>query len=428
METAIEASYSLGFRSQDVTALEELLQMHHSVELIGMKRVGIDNFLRFFLTHKNIPQEAHHLFILVDLNTLIERELFAFWRLTFKRIADAVRDSSLDKITQARIAKIFDKGIQSGDLFLTYDGVRESLEILAKAGITPIIIFSRFDRLKDAITDEFFDNLQSLKDATGNKLSYVFTTYRELETLAPLVFKTKSVAIFSRIHYIKPAESKDMEVILASFEERYAISIEKTMREQIIFLSGGHVQYLQLLLIIYYELSKKENISLEEFKQIVEADERIMLQSEELWESLTKEEQEILKKTLHKQKFSQQERGKAKYLWDTGFITQEENSNQLFSSLFSHYLAKMAQQGHETMLWELTKKEHTLFSYLQENVEGICEREKIIEIVWPEYKDYGVSDWSVDKLVARVRNKLKKQKSEFEIITVKTRGYKLVSV
>jgi DNA-binding winged helix-turn-helix (wHTH) protein len=56
----------------------------------------------------------------------------------------------------------------------------------------------------------------------------------------------------------------------------------------------------------------------------------------------------------------------------------------------------------------------------------VCERERIIERVWPEAETFGVSDWAIDRLVARLRNKLKSQNAKEEIITVKTRGYKLI--
>ena len=72
------------------------------------------------------------------------------------------------------------------------------------------------------------------------------------------------------------------------------------------------------------------------------------------------------------------------------------------------------------------QKENILFNYLLDNKGEICEREEIIEIVWPEEEELGVSDWAIDKLIARLRNKLKLQKSNFEIQTVKTRGYKMV--
>jgi len=75
---------------------------------------------------------------------------------------------------------------------------------------------------------------------------------------------------------------------------------------------------------------------------------------------------------------------------------------------------------------ELSKKENQLIKLLEERVDDICEREEIIEKVWPEMESFGVSDWAIDRLVARLRNKLKLQKSPYEIVTIKTRGYKLI--
>ena len=56
----------------------------------------------------------------------------------------------------------------------------------------------------------------------------------------------------------------------------------------------------------------------------------------------------------------------------------------------------------------------------------MCEREDFIDAVWPEYAEAGVSDWAIDRLVARVRNKLKTQEIDYEIQTIITRVYKLV--
>ena len=99
MESHIEeASYPLTFRSKDSMTLGLHIKNRHSVVLVGMKRVGISNFLRFFLNKKGIKDEyisdnKNHLFIPVDLNDLVERELFPYWVLTLKRIEDSVVNS-----------------------------------------------------------------------------------------------------------------------------------------------------------------------------------------------------------------------------------------------------------------------------------------------------------------------------------------------
>ena len=99
MKHIIEATYPLSFRSADAKKLGKHLSHHESVVLIGMKRVGISNFLRFFLYHKDIQKtyikNGKNLFIPIDLNDLVELEIFPFWMLVLKRVVDTVESSRL---------------------------------------------------------------------------------------------------------------------------------------------------------------------------------------------------------------------------------------------------------------------------------------------------------------------------------------------
>ncbi|HZE87091.1 MAG TPA: helix-turn-helix domain-containing protein, partial [Methylomirabilota bacterium] len=139
----------------------------------------------------------------------------------------------------------------------------------------------------------------------------------------------------------------------------------------------------------------------------------------------TKEEKRVLVQIAKGQIVTNEDKAKAVYLWDTGFVINET----VFSSLLKYYLLQKDQEDDKKEeIIHLTRKEHLFFSVLEGQKGEICEREKIIETVWPEYKDFGVSDWAIDRLVARVRVKLRKQKSDSEIVTVRTRGYKLSSI
>src|SRR5579872_1254288 len=105
----IEELYPITFRKDDAQQLGTHLKNRHSVMLVGMKRVGISNFLRFFLSHKEIQNiyindGRKHLFVTIDLNDLVEKERYPFWVLTFKRIADAVEESSIDEKSKKHIA------------------------------------------------------------------------------------------------------------------------------------------------------------------------------------------------------------------------------------------------------------------------------------------------------------------------------------
>ena len=424
----IEALYPISFRRDDAAVLGQHLKNRNSIVLIGMKRVGISNFLRFFLNHKEIAKKYisdgnSQLFIPVDLNDLVEREVFPFWILTLKRILDSVEGSRLKEKTKEYIERLFLDSMQSKDTFLTIENVKKSLNRIARENISPTIFFIRFDRLKEAITLELFGNLQGLKDASDKKVSFVFTSFRGLTDLSPNVFTKSSVALFARNMYIRPAEKTDTKTIFDTYKARYKLIFPSTSEASLFEIVDGYVQYLQLALISFHE-SGKTFKNKQEILDFLFRDERIMLQSEELWESLSNIEQSVLVKIEKKQKITPEERRAASYLWNCGFV----DGNSIFSPLFSYYLKERQMAKSNASGIELSKKEHLLFTHLKNKIGIICEREEIIQAVWSEVEEFGVSDWAIDRLVARLRVKLKSQNAKFEIQTIKTRGYKMCGI
>lgn len=425
----IEKQYPLTFRKDTAGELGHHLKNRHNVVLVGMKRVGISNFLRFFLyrkdvVHTYISKTEEHIFIPVDLNDLVEREIYPFWILTFKRIVDTAAISiTLDQATKKAVETIFLDSIQSKDLFLLLDGIRKALLKIIEKNLIPTIFFVRFDRITTAATPEFFANLQGLQEATHQKLAYVFTSFRTLNDLAPGIFPKSSLSVFAQNMYIKPAAADDADVIFKTYRSLYKIAFTPSLEKSLFEIAGGYIQYLQLSLIFLHENKKTFNAKDSLFKELV-ADERIHLQSEELWESLNNDEKDVVLKISKGAKVSAGEREKGKYLWDSGFITKTE---AIFSRLFAYYLKEKEGAEKQTNGVEFSKKEHLLFSYLFSYKDQICERELIISAVWPEVEALGVSDWAIDRLVARVRNKLKLQKNKYSIQTIKTRGYRLLT-
>lgn len=427
-DKTIEALYPISFRQKDAAILGQHLKNRNNVVLIGIKRVGISNFLRFFLNHREIAEKYigdgyDHLFISVDLNDLVEREVFPFWILTLKRILDSVEKSTLRDLTKKHIERMFLDSMQSKDIFLTIENVKKSLTAITEEKVFPTLFFIRFDRLKEVVTSELFGNLQGLKDAANQKVSYVFTSSRSLTDLEPHVFTKSSISLFAQNMYIKPAEKEDTKTIFDTYKSRYNLCLSDALKDSFFEIVDGYVQYLQLALVSLHE----SDVKLKNKKEILDflsEDEEITLQSEELWESLTDVEQKALLKIEKKQKISLEERKAAAYLWDGGVVTD----NIVFSPLFDHYLKQRQIAKKIASSVDLSKKEHVLFSYLRERLGEVCEREEIIEAVWPEVEELGVSDWAIDRLVARLRVKLKSQKAKCEIQTVKTRGYKMVEV
>jgi hypothetical protein len=431
-QNIIEENYPLTFRQEDARELGKHLKSRNGVVLVGMKKVGISNFLRFFLGNKDIPgtyikDYKKHLFIPVDLNDLVECDIAPFWTLTLKRIVDSVEDSSIDEKVKKEITDLFMNSIQLQDLFFTIDNVRLALFKITGQDYLPTLFFLRFDRMKDSVTPEFFANLEGIK-STNHQVSFVFTSYKPLKRLMPLVLPKTSWTVFFKSIYIGTAKKHDVEIIFNAYKKRFDFSLSKELENYLFEVVDGYTQYLQLALIFLHD--KKETVKTkEELFEGLKKDERINFQSEELWESLDKDAQDVLRKITDSEKILPEDKKKSVYLWNTGFIKTSGVNNYIFSKLFENFVKQKGKdENTKEVNNEFSKKENILFNYLLDNKDMICEREQIIEIIWPQEEELGVSDWAIDKLVARVRNKLKLQKNNFEIQTIKTRGYKLTEV
>jgi len=427
--SVLETTYPITFQQKEAEKLGEYLRQRQSVDIVGMKRVGISNFLRFFLRHEAIiptyiSKKDAHLFIPVDLNDLVEQEIYPFWTLTLKRVLDATEQSDLSSSVKQRISELFDKSIQFQDLFLVIDNIRQALNLLVDNGVYPTIFFLRFDRLKDTFNPSLFDNFEGLREASHGNVSFVFTSYRSLGSAFPEA--RSSLSIFAQTMYFKPASKDDIKTVYDAYRHRYNLSLLPESEKSLFAVVGGYMQYLQLGLIRLDELKPTVLKTEKDTLQALLEDERIILQSEELWESLSFDEKRAFLQLLNKQKIDAESREKAKYLWDTGFVNEVSGKTQIFSPLFGEYVQHVEhEEQRKRKSAHLTRKENLLFTFLKGQLGEICEREKIIEVVWPESQEFGVSDWAIDRLIARVRVKLREQDNPYEIQTIRTRGYKL---
>ncbi|KXK27281.1 MAG: transcriptional regulatory protein YedW [candidate division WS6 bacterium OLB20] len=407
------------YRESDLARLGEHISRRQSVEVIGMKRVGIGSMLSHFLEHeelysKYIRNHARQLFVQIDLNELIERELLAFWRLTLKRIVDAGERTGSDTLIDL-LRREFRNAIQSDDLFLTVEAVRTSLRAIHQDDWLPTLFFLRFDRMDHLFTPDFQNNLAALNGVCDNELVFVLTGHRRLSHLSSETYTATDFLPFMKTQFIKPADVTSAGIVLDSLSARTGLALSPRTRSQIMQLSGGHIMYLRLLFILYTEHGGLT-------RSVYSNDERILLQSEELTRHLNRIETGILKKILEEETVSDEERSQGSYLWESGILTQ---TDMIFSPLLALHLPRLLESGSERSSKPFTRKENDLFNLLKDAMPEIVTRETVASQVWPEYRAFGVSDWTIDRLVSRVRKKLQDRNSPYIIETIRTRGFRL---
>jgi len=422
----VEAEYPASFRSGEVAELAAFIKHASSVEFVGMKRVGISNFLRYFiynpLVWKKYFGKNHTFFIPVDLNELIESEAYPFWLLTFKRVLDAVEHDGFNGAFKDAVNARFNRAIQTRDHFLTIDGLRKTLIDIVELGYLPVLFFIRFGRMKNSITPDLYLNLQGLRDATHKKLVYVFTGFRELSQMHPQVVGENTASVFYRTMYLRPLDDRNANIIAASLEKKYHLKVSSATRKNLIQLCGGHVQYLNTCYIALHE----QDVTGNPLSKLM-TDERISLISDELFSRLDDQEQKALLLVAHDKSIEAQSKKSVFYLYKSGLIQKVGKKEVIFSQFLLKYLLELERKDKENDILYLTDKEEALFRTLKKSAGEICDRDMIIKNVWPEYSESGISDWAIDRLVARLRNKLKKMNSEYVIKTMRTRGFMLIA-
>lgn len=97
--------------------------------------------------------------------------------------------------------------------------------------------------------------------------------------------------------------------------------------------------------------------------------------------------------------------------------------------LFSSALAEWLGAQEIGMLYKLsdknfTQEEASIMRLLWSNQESVCEREDVAAAIWGDKWSEKYSDWGIDALMSRIRKKIS---GNWQIVTIKGRGYMLAS-
>lgn len=393
-------------RLEDRKFLDSCIEKGQDVELIGMKRVGIGNFLDVFLKESIHIQTK--LFVRINIQELYDIEGRSFYTLLLKDFVNSILRSSCEESIK-RSALTLEESLQThGDIHHVKEIIYSILNILQKNNIPVVIFFIRFDRLEPILNQGYFNELYNLKKNNRN-LTFVFTSYIPLKTFVPKLENMHNLITY----YIKPLISSETQHLLLFLTNYAQVSLSINSMHKLIGLSGGHTQLLRLLVLL------AKNKGTEYAIEHAFTDEQIELQCDELFTSIPQDEQKLLIQLVNNSLNSSIE---DLYISKSGIVVK----NTLFSPIFVYYINHIPSLINQEDTITLTKKEKLLFEVLIQHKDSITEREHIMKYVWPElYELGGVSDWTLDKLVARLRRKLEMNKNGYSIITHKTRGFLL---
>ena len=344
-----EANLGKDFAKEKLADFKELIDSSRSFVVLSMPGVGVSYFLKYLAT------QSFAKFFHIDIY-------------------------SLPSLTQEEFFKLLSKELG------------EKLEILAKKHSKIVLIFSRFDQLKKEFNNQFLSSLQSLTNIAPGKIVLIFTSTKPLTDISAEILTGGNLNFFSEILYFKPYSEKDLRKLLT-------IEPPREVSDEIVKLSGGHNQLLQIL----RRSQKQQNLLLDQF---------VKLQLKGLIDYLDYSQRKQLQKIALGKKVEDID----EYLLGVGLINKDW---KIFTPLLAEYIK-------QNVNVKLPVKEAKLFKLLRKSVGNVVSKDEIFAEVWPE--EDGATDWALDALIYRLRKHPFIKTNGYIIESHKKIGYTLIQI
>lgn len=364
-----EAELRPNFAQDKLKEFRQLIDASLSFVVVSMPGVGVSYFLKY-LTCQDFAHFVH--VDLYNLPTLNQHEFYRMFLRDLKGNPDGKSDEQVFLDTKAIIKKLADNHNKI------------------------VVIFSRFDTLKNDFDANFLSNLQALTTIQPGKIVLIFTSIKPLHEIAPDAITGGNITFYAKQLYFKPYLKQDLKKLLQLEPESPNQNLDK-----LIELCGGHNQLLHILL----NSQKQQNLLLDRF---------VKLQMKELVEYLDYQQRKQVQKIALDKNIDEVD----EYLLGVGLVKQSTPGFQLFTPLLAEYIKT-------NIPVKLPVKEAKLFKLLRNNMGRTVTKDEIFAEVWADNSDQA-TDWALDALIYRLRKHPFMQSNNYIIESHKKVGYTLI--
>jgi hypothetical protein len=363
-------SYPASYRNREVDYILDAVSAGDCVAILGLSGSGKSNLMGF-LAHRVPFSEKHPAFILVDCNRIVGPQPGAFYRLMNRVISNGPSVGISDSTDHE-------------ELIALESVLADNLDHVGRI----CLLLDRFDAIdRERGYDSILSNLRAFRDTWKYSLTYVTATRKHFKMSSEL-----AELFYGRTLYLRPLSRDDAlwsahrdSVRLSGSGQPWDPGILETLVE----VSWG---YPSLLRACCEAFAAGASLTLEDMGKHPAVERRVV----EFWSDEPTEE--MLK---------------ASGIWGQPL-------------LFSKKPATEAKDLFNTT--KLTAKENLLLSFLLSREGVVCEKDELIQAVWPEDVIYekGIRDDSLAQLVRRLRVKIEPDPNEPRYIqTIPGRGYLL---
>ncbi len=284
-------------------------------------------------------------------------------------------------------------------------------------------------RSEMAILENSVGFLDKLIQLQHNDPSYHFIFVTELDfTYQSIAAQFSSqTSMLSNVNYYPLYSNKDSGLLIEHLSEKWKYKIEKEKKAQILKECGGHAWLLK-------EALRRSMIDPQMGIEEICHSETMRFRVEQIYFSLSKSEQEVLKKLVKNEiKFSQSEEEHSfRYLKGMKILDGKKITIPLLAKYIKSLMPKVNVRLSENHIIvnelildsHFSRKEQKVLRVLMKRHEEVISRDALAQVIWPINTESYYTEWALDRIIARLRTKLiQLGLSKDLIVTLRGKGY-----
>ncbi len=281
------------YRQPEMTQLAGWIAAGESGAVLGLPGVGRATLLGYLCYRPDVlarylPPGLTAQLVAVDLHNLPDHRLATFYRVILRAFYE--NREQFAEAQQQAITAIFRRyETVAQDAFLPQSGLRELLQMLQTDDVRVVLVLNRFDRFLYSATPQMTRTLRGLRDAFKGTLSYILGMEQEgiylsgVESAAPL--RTLLDTYVCWVGPLSPADGLDMIRRQTARENEMPASAA----DHLLSLTGGYPALLRVA--CSWWLAAAPLPPQPEWAAILSQQPNVRHRLQELWQSLTQDEQ-----------------------------------------------------------------------------------------------------------------------------------------
>lgn len=435
----LESLYPDTARQKEIEEMLSFIKDGQSCQLIAMPGVGRGNLLNLLAYNRSL-RVAHlgkedylkYHFVLANFSEVKNRPLIDIMKFLFLELSSSLHERRFEE-EFAAVDTMFKEALSYNDELVLFQGLKKAVEFMTlEKGITLVFLLERFETYVPLLTQDFFNNLRSIRNKAKYKFSVVFSVTRPLEdTLEPTLLADFYEFVADHHIYMSLLDTPGIEFRTSYLEKLTGRKISEEAIKSILSFTMGHGKLTRLAL----EIASSNASTPEVTKKNLLSHKSIRRALFEIWNFLTPDEQNDVFAAIKGDDTHNA------FLQNIELIKNGEITIPLFALFVKDSLTEEIQEeqhilynaqtntitkGHSILSDTLTGSEFKLLRFFIERQETVVDREEIIQAVWTDNKtSAGVSDQAIDQLIFRLRKKIEDDPNNpVHIQTVKGRGTK----